>query len=118
MYYCWYYAEESRDIGQIILTCQFSKARQQGVEAYKVHCMNYTPHPHPDDKKIYNGTVDLLTLVKTLTNNTIYIKTFLSINFCYTSIICSALEYGYVGFHYLECPFRVLKRLNSTPVRG
>lgn len=66
MYYCWYYAEESRDIGQIILTCQFSKARQQGVEAYKVHCMNYTPHPHPDDKKIYNGTVDLLTLVKTL----------------------------------------------------
>lgn len=66
MYYCWYYAEESRDIGQIILTCQFSKARQQGVEAYKVHCMNYTPQPHPDDKKIYNGTVDLLTLVKTL----------------------------------------------------
>lgn len=60
------YAEESRDIGQIILTCQFSKARQQGVEAYKVHCMNYTPHPHPNDKKIYNGTVDLLTLVKTL----------------------------------------------------
>lgn len=46
------------------------------------------------------------------------LKTFLSINFCYTSIICLALEYGYVGFHYLEGPFRVLKRLNSTPVRG